>query len=213
MTSPILTFDEAAHRYYMDGQPVPGVTSIISAVIPRRFNPGDYYLQRGSALHRAIHLLTLGKLDMSSVDESYKGKLDAFVNAKGKLDMKIVMSERMLGSAKLRYAGTLDCLAIITAALVLVDFKSSYSPEVVLQLAAYYNLLDEAKLDEPGWCTDGELLPSKAMALELKDDGQFKCHWYTKREIQLALQTFKSVLTVHNFMQINKLTPTKESAQ
>ena len=202
--SPNLTFDEAAHKYTLAGRVIPSVTQIIGNVFPRQYSPGDYYLQRGSALHKAIQFLAMGRLDFNSVDASYRPKLEAYEKAVAELDINILYSEKRLASHTLLFAGTIDAYATCCNIPTLIDYKSSIEPTVLLQLSAYWYLLKEC-----GW-----ELPAKALALELKDDGNYKCHWYTKREMQLGWQTFLAALTVHNFMQKHNLTPTtKESVQ
>jgi len=191
-----LTID-ADHIYRYAGRVLSGVTSIIGAVIPRKHNPGQWYLARGKALHHAIHLLAQGNLDFTSIDESYLGKVNAFQKAQRELKFAVKYSEMMLHSDKLKYAGTIDCVADINGEAVLIDYKSSYEASVQLQLAAYWMLLDENGIKP---------LPSIAIALELKDDGNYECHWLKIKDLHRNRQTFLSVLTVYNFMVKNKLT-------
>ena len=73
-----LQFDSEKHLYTIDGAPVPSVTQMINAVYPRNYSCGNWYLERGSAMHYAIHFLVQGKLRWESVDHRILGRIRAF---------------------------------------------------------------------------------------------------------------------------------------
>jgi hypothetical protein len=198
--SPTLTID-ANHVYRLGERRVPGTTSVISTVIPRQYNPGDWYLSRGHALHVALHLLSKGTLDRTTVDESYKPKLEAFERFQAQTGYKITQSEMRLYSTRYIYAGTIDAIMVKeTDCPILVDFKSSFDPTVFLQLAAYDNLVRE----------NGISWPCKALALELRDDSTYICHWVAPVILKRAWQQFLAALTVYNCMEQYGLTKKRE---
>jgi hypothetical protein len=194
---PALEFDADAHIYRLDGKRLPSVTQIIGAVIPRKFNPGEWYLQRGRAIHQAIHLLSNDSLDWESVDERIKPRLQAFQKFCTETGLWPDDSEISLCSHALRFAGTIDAMMLneIGACSTLVDFKSSIEPAVILQLGGYSIL----------WRDAGRPAPKRSCAIELREDGQYRCHWFTGPQINRAEQQFKAVLTTYNFMQQNQL--------
>ncbi len=194
-------FDESRHEYRIGGRRVPSVTQIISAVIPRRFSPDAWYLERGRALHAAIHLLESGQLDWSSVDPSISGRLDAFRAFADENNAVGLASEVQIFSKRLGFAGTLDAKIAIDCGCVLADFKSSIEPSVRLQLGAYSILWKEK------WGAG----PARALALELKENGRYNCLWLDRRELSVAEQQFKASLTVYNFMQEHKITGRNEA--
>ena len=67
-----LTFDEATHTYRVDGRVVPSVTQILKAVYPDVYagipaHVLDRKARLGTAVHKAIELELLGKLDYQSI--------------------------------------------------------------------------------------------------------------------------------------------------
>jgi len=140
-----LHFDEGKHRYTIDGAPVPGATSILRDVLGNQFESVDpVYLDWGSAAHGLYDLLAQGK-DMSKVRGRLSGNVEgwqAFMETTG---TEIIESEIRVGSAKHKYAGTLDLLARINDKLTVVDFKGSRSDRDKLQMAAYKVALQETR--------------------------------------------------------------------
>lgn len=191
------------HRYFCGAQELPGVTRILSAVIPRRYSPDPWYLSRGSALHKAIHLLANNQLDRTTVDESYLGKLAAFEKFRREVGGRIVASEKKLCSRRYLFAGAIDAVLALPDRTLLLDWKSSFEPCVELQLGAYWLLLHESS------AVTG-LSADEAGAVVLKDDGSYKLHVFEKRRLQLGGQKFLACLAVYNFMKENNLLPKEQ---
>lgn len=73
---PNFTFDARSHTYRLDGVVIPSVTQILSAegFITGTEHIGHYYLERGTAAHKATELDDLGILDIESLRQ--EGMLD-----------------------------------------------------------------------------------------------------------------------------------------
>lgn len=161
METPVLQFDEAAHRYTVNGRIVPSVTQIISAVGLYEF---DYVsketlsvaAERGRIVHTYIEWYEQGVLDATSIDPELSGYFEAYLEAKraGYLPAeKPTMIERRVYCAKYNYAGTLDQLY---GEDWLHDHKTgSASPVHGLQLSAYWFALHPDLRQKPRKLTCG----------------------------------------------------------
>lgn len=199
-----LTFDEARHAYTLAGRPVPSVTTILNTVFPRSWNCDDWYLTRGSALHAAIQLKAADKLDVSSVDESYRPRLAAFERFVSETGYAVLESEMRLGSTTYQYAGTADALlALPDGRVCLADWKSSVEGRVELQLGAYNLALKETR----------KLAVEVGIAVELRGDGTYRMHPFQKRLLDRFSQEFLGVLTAYNAGTSRKLYPTQTKGE
>lgn len=202
-------FDEAAHVYRLAGRPVPSVTQVIDAVIPRTFNPPPFYLGRGSAIHKAIQLSVAGQLDMPAWLRDLEtsdltaaeiavivNKTEAAAKFLRETGYRVLHTEIRLASRIHRYAGTIDAIAESDKCSVIVDWKSSIEPRVELQLGGYYEL---ARLP-PNAC---------ACAVELRDDGSYRMHFYKAPQVKLYRQEFIALLSTYQSMKTRNLLPKK----
>jgi hypothetical protein len=165
MSEPVLTFDEAAHRYTMDGNVVPGVTSIIGAVLGTGFEfmaPADaeWAKARGHAVHACAAMIARGiAFDTPAGIEGQVAALRAFMAA---FKPTVRHVEHMVYSTTFRYAGTLD---LASDEGILFDYKGSMDEERArLQLAGYAVALSEMG-DRRKW---------SGIAVEVRDDGTYK---------------------------------------
>lgn len=196
---PALTIDEQHVYRLSDGRVLPGVTTVIRSLAPgRTIDP--WYLQRGSAVHLAVHLEMTGKLDWGSVDQQIKGRVEAALRFVKDAKLHVLLQETALWSHRYMFAGTLDLYALTPEGThLLVDWKGSLEPHCEPQMGAYSLLLEDAKM-----------LPAQlAVAVETHDDGSYKCRYFQKPAIKAAQQTFLSMLTVHNWKQRHNLNNTK----
>ncbi len=198
--APRFSFDEASHTYRLGDMILPSVTGILDAMYPRQWNPGVWYMTRGSAIHKAIALHIAGKNEaveqwmrdveaVMSSEDSYAviGKFKAATKFLSDCGYAVLDAETPMVSAALLFAGTRDARLHATAELILCDWKSSIEPRVELQLGGYHRL---SKDFENSSYTAG-------VAVELKDDGQYKCTWYTKRQLELFAQEFVAVRSAY----------------
>lgn len=192
-----LTLDNQ-HVYRLGGRVLPGVTQIIRSCISG-WQAGEWYLQRGQAVHAAIHLHLQGRLDRSSLDPRIEGRVRAIIAFLEQTKLEPLAVEWRLASEKYQFAGTLDFYARRRnpAGFFLVDWKSTLTPEVRVQLGAYSLLLKES----------GSNPITTAVAVEARDDETFKCGYYIAAELRAGEQTFLAMLTVHNFKKRHNLNP------
>jgi hypothetical protein len=143
-----IDFDEATHKYHIDGVPVPSVTQVIgyrndwSHIEPWRLEAARAL---GTDVHAAVNLMVRHALDWGTVDPvilPYVRSAAMFVQATGGA---ILGSELRVGSKKLGVAGTLDLLLHWNGWEYYVDWKTSAAvPSTVgIQLAAYERLYAE----------------------------------------------------------------------
>lgn len=78
MTISRIELDEVTHRYTLDGKPLDGLTSTIQEAGLIR-NAGDpWYLERGTAIHKATQYFDEGCLDEETVDFQIAGYLESW---------------------------------------------------------------------------------------------------------------------------------------
>jgi hypothetical protein len=136
-----LAFDRDSHTYRLDGQPVPGVTSVLKLLDDFAGVP-EHLLEAarkfGSHVHEACALLVRGQLDWTRLDADLLPYVDAarrFIEESG---VVVLASELRVAHRPLKYAGTLDLMARWQRQNCLFDFKSGQFPRTVgPQTAAY----------------------------------------------------------------------------
>lgn len=180
-----LTFDAAKHEYRIGNRVLPHVTEIVRRFCPMPYAAGDWYLQRGTAVHAGCALLARGKLDWASVDTEIRGKLSGAKAAMSVLysETKWKGIEKPLCDVVLGFAGTLD---LFSDGLI-VDWKSSIDAGAEMQLGGYSLLLEPT-------AAKGRRLA----AIELCDDGTYRVHTYHRGD---ARQLFRSALTLWNWQK------------
>lgn len=146
-----LEFDPAAHRYKLDGTPVPSVTQVLDPLLELWRIPaavlkaaGDF----GAHVHLACHLWNLGQLDEAALDPHLQPYLLGWKNFLSATGCELVNSEQQVFHPKYRYAGTLDAQGLMPRPRsrdpvhTLIDIKSGLVPPTVgPQTAAYAECL------------------------------------------------------------------------
>lgn len=164
-----LTFDPDAHRYRLDGRPVPGVTTILEPLNCFEGIPPDVLeraAERGRQVHEAIHLYNVDDLAWDSLDLEIAGYLTGYVAFLKESRMQVFLSERQVASPKYGYAGTLDLFGELNGRRALIDAKSTavFPRSVGPQLQGYEQALKE---------TTGDTV-QRRYCLHLKRDGAYK---------------------------------------
>lgn len=107
----LINLDEETHIYTNKrGVVVPSVTQIINAAFPYedKSGNGEYYRDRGRAVHLAIHYIEKGTLDPASVAKDIWPYISGYFKFKKQFKHKILASEERVYHKKYRYCGTLD---------------------------------------------------------------------------------------------------------
>lgn len=194
----MLTFEDDTHTYRLNGQVVPGVTSILapltdySRVPPHVLEAASNF---GKAVHKACELDDLAELDEETLDPALVPYLDAW--RKFSEDHRVAWQEieRPLANTALRYAGTPDRIGDVSGELAVVDIKTTVElyPSVGPQLAAYANAYS------------GIRAPAmKRIAVQLKRDGTYVAKPYTDAT---DWPLFCSLLTLRNWCARHSITP------
>jgi hypothetical protein len=124
------------HVYSTDGGRVlPSVTQIVNEVTPRKHLADEWFLHRGSMVHRAVALALRGVLDRESLDPVIAPRVDAAERCVQEMGwcLRDAAIEVSLGSP-LGFAGTPD---LILSDGTVIDWKSSEEPQVEVQLGGY----------------------------------------------------------------------------
>lgn len=169
-----LYFDEAAHRYWFDGVELPSVTTVLAiAGLTDWTYCTEWARERGSIVHKAIHLELTTGLDWSTLPESLHPYVSAALQAITDLGGETVASERRIVSRLYGYAGTLDWLGRINGRLTLWDWKTGpVIPAYALQAAAYA----EAFAEETGERVE------RRYGVRLNADGTYEVIPFTDRQ-------------------------------
>jgi hypothetical protein len=157
MTAPTCTFDDARHEYRIAGRVVPGVTSVLGDLIPG-WHASDWHLQRGRAVHAAAAFVAR-EVPFES-DPQIAGQVAACLRFFREVKPLVIHVEQQVYSGCYQYAGTLDLVAQIGGRIVVVDYKSTLTPTVPYQVAAYAFALPEPDVK---W----------GCGVELRDDGKY----------------------------------------
>lgn len=159
--------DEFGHSYTIDGEPVVGVTTILSMGVPPEQGLLEYFKrtskeeqediladaqERGSNVHQAIERLLLGD-EVASADFRRKREklgLAAFVDFFQTVELTDIFPEQVIAyiNEDVRFAGTLDLKAIlvINDKKIIIDFKTStiHSRKNELQVIAYKEAYEQS---------------------------------------------------------------------
>lgn len=144
-----LTFDEGAHAYAWDGNPVPSVTQVLARLTDYASIPPEVLAMaaaRGKAVHHAVELDVAEDLDEEDLHEEVRGRLAGWRAFRQALNFRPMGSEVRVYSRRHGYAGTLDLWGYLRGVPTVIDVKATYAiPEHVgIQLAAYAQALNES---------------------------------------------------------------------
>jgi hypothetical protein len=181
---PVIQFDPALHRFTLDGEVVPGVSSILKAADLGVDYSGvppavlEYARMRGHHIDACCTLLDQGVLDWESVAEEAKPYVDAWDAFKAGTGFRPTHQQPVGYHPELNYCGIPDCFGFMGRTDVwCVDRKAtdrvyrSYG----LQLAGYtmpcmvYGDGAPDKVIAAG-------LPITRAVVQLKKDGTFKVY-------------------------------------
>ena len=138
-----LKFEKETHIYSVGNKKVPSVSEIVQEVVGLPYVADEWYMQRGSAIHRALSLYIQGRLDEKSVDERIRQYVENGKKAIKDLSLVPTLVEVPLYHKTLNFAGTPDLLSDT----ILVDYKTNHSGNTPIQLGGYILLLEDNKMN------------------------------------------------------------------
>jgi len=157
-----LTFDVGTHTYYLHGQRIPGVTSILGELIRVEWGNTDVYVSTitrqiipaevihcagdmGRAIHRCMDLILRHGVDAVYYPPEIDPAVKALVQWQKDWQPEIIAVEHPICSKRYFYAGTLDihCYIPKLKSLSTTDVKSGVGALCGPQLSAYNQGLRE----------------------------------------------------------------------
>lgn len=193
-----LLFFDNDHKYTLDGIEIPSVSEVTRFVSREIYGQVNQYTldnasERGTKVHKAIEsILRFGDCE---IDESIAPYVQAFVkwykdNGLNKSD--IVDIEKAYGHSELKYAGTMDLIAMVNGKRTLIDYKTSCTAQKKLWTITEngYRILRDFNCEDK---------IEQILILHLKKDG-------TCKEIELPVDDsgFMACITLHNILKTNK---------
>ena len=191
-------FDEESHTYTnFAGENVPSVTTILKDVGLYDLwsdKDSEWYMDRGSKVHKACHLSDMDTLDEDTLDDEIKPRLDAWKAFKKDYEVEVLQSEFQIYDEKYKYAGTVDKRVELTwkrlRRKALIDLKCGATiPGYRYQITAYDNGFDPARINQ-------DLL----LLVQLKEDGTYKVEAVDGKKY---LNAFLSAVNVYHAKRRN----------
>lgn len=205
----IFSFDPEAHRYYLGGTPIPGVTEVLKQVVDYSMIPDavlDRKRQIGSALHQCIEWDHRQELDEDSIDAAVWPYFEAWRKFKRECNLlSLVAAEQPVCSRTFRYGCIPDVWGYDDGgALTVIEVKSTAAvhPSFGLQTAAQARAIVESTL-RPSQYTLA-LQRAQRFVLQLRPDRTYRLHRCAAAD---DFPTFLALLTVHRWKQTHNLSP------
>lgn len=172
----MLRFEEETHSYWLGKQYLPSVSEVLAPVnvgyddIPAHILA--FAAARGHAIHAACALLAQKNLEWSTVDESIVGYVKAAALFLREAEVRVLGVEHRMCDPTLRYAGTLDLLALMGPHTCVFDWKATaVMPRTAGMQTAAYDALYRRNL--------GGTRPNKRYGVQLFEDGKYKLFPFT----------------------------------
>lgn len=193
----ILTFDEEAHVYKLNGKSVPSVTQIIKTA--GFYKNSEFFTEeaanRGTYVHKACDMYDNDILDMNSSELDFKGYIDAWIAFREQSKAEIIETEKRVYSEVWMFAGTLDRVVKMNNKMFILDIKTG-SPQPAadpLQTAAYqmaYGELKGTKIEGRGcvYLSENGKFTIKYHEQDREDWADFLAAlrvWYRKKNFRL----------------------------
>ena len=181
-------YNDERHEYRIDGQIVPGVTTILrkAGLSDDRFFT-EKARRRGKYIHAAILIYLQNDLAEECVPVEYKGYVDAFKRFMSETDCTpyIELCEVPQFSKVFRWAGTPDIICKLNDRDVIIDVKTGVEAATTgVQTAAYALLCPVPVVQRFG--------------LYLKADGKYKLVEYKDRN---DIKIFNAALSLYHWRQ------------
>ena len=194
------------------GAKVPGVTTVLGSSLGWK-TPGlmhwawkigsegkDYREERnkaadaGTLAHACAEAIITGQ-PLPEIPEEHREKVEGAVSAfrawREASRLELVASEVPLVSEEHKYGGCIDSIGTLGVGAALIDFKSAKDlyPDVVVQVAAYAHLWNEAHPDLPitSW-----------HVLRWSPEGAFAHHSLSAEQVAAGWRVFCAALAIYN---------------
>lgn len=198
-----LVFEEGPHRYRLDGEVIPGITSVLKRV--GLVDDGYYNIEardRGSAVHAAIEFLQEGDLKRESIAPLLIPYVEAWERFRDEMGWEpIERPELLVGSEVLRVATRIDGIGRVKGdpRIVVANWKTgSGSPEPWHPLQSSGEALLFA--ETTGRTTT---LALRRAAVYLRPDGTYRWHPHPEQEARRDAEDFRAaVRTYHTHVRI-----------
>lgn len=161
-----------------------------------------YATERGKYVHEAIHLYLYDDLDIDSLDEAYKGYVEAAIKFFQQTGVEVLSAEEIVYNDLLRTAGQYDFICPMESKLnsQLFEIKTTSTIPVTakLQTAAYRQFFNNG-------CPDGTIPIIDRHCLHLKPTGNYKVITYPRnRSDEIA---FNNICRANWWALSNKIIP------
>jgi len=200
--SKVITLDDDAHIYAVDGLITPGVSEILHGaglVDDRWFTESACW--RGTQVHALCQFDNEGDLDEAWIDEQenaaeLRGYLRAHRRFKDETGFYPTHSEERVYNPTLNYCGTLDERGTLDGKLCLADIKSGAVSRITrYQLVAYLGCFGEPWL----WTR---------LAVGLKSNGSYSLKVYGAKDYRHDWQTWTSIVETYRLrMSLGMIDP------
>ena len=188
-----LAFADATHTYLLNGVEIPSVSAVMKPLSQHEYGGVDERTleaaaNKGTAVHNAIENWL--KFGIADLDPEYQGYLDGFLEWWEQHKPVVVGSEIRTYHKLLRYAGTVDLLAMIDGELNLIDYKTTYrliDKNCRVQLEAYSQAL-----------SSHGITVAKKRILHLAKDGKWKDPMFETKDAE-AWRVFGSLKCVYDY--------------
>lgn len=197
----VIALSESDHTYTMNTRPAPGVTGVIkeAGLADWRWVK-DYYRDRGSRAHKAIHYMIEHDLNLGTCPDEVLGYVISAADFLAAHNAETIAVERRVASVNYWYAGTLDWLGYLDAcserkccpvpfrhALTMQDWKTSltFHPATAIQTIAYADAwYEETK----------ELTQRRTCVLVAEDGGPARQKEYPPADHREDRETWRAAL-------------------
>lgn len=175
----VLTFDEAAHKYYIDGAEVPSVTQACALLTAEKYGAGQAVVKqagrRGTAVHEICELIDYGA-EPDEIEPELVGYVKAYMDFLRDYRPKWERIEWQVSHPLLGFAGTLDRYGIVEGKYTIVDIKTTASMDRAAKIAL------ACQLAGYGMAEDVPPHIDQSFGVQLKRDGKYVVHEQAKIE-------------------------------
>lgn len=193
----IIKFYDEKHEYELNGEKIPSVSELCRFATREIYGDiSQYTLDNAAERGKKVHKCTeeLDKYGETSADEVASPYIRAYLKFLNDHRPTYLAIEKVLASPLMKFAGTLDRVAILKTVegISIIDIKSSSVVQKVLakiQLNGYKRLYEE---------TTGETV-SHLFVLHLKNDETYKLV-----PIEMNPSLFDACYTLHKAMEKKK---------